>query len=232
MANVDSIPPIIPLTNHVHVKDLTGQIFGRLTVLGFGGIWNTGKLRKAQWVCRCECGTYMVTVGARLVNGRARSCGCRQRIGKHRETANGHTTPEMRAYVGARRRCTKPSDRAYKDYGGRGIEFRFNSVEEFIKCVGRRPSDQHSLDRIDVNGHYEAGNLRWATWNEQGRNKRNTRHITIDGVTKSATEWAEINGLSKSAGYARLRQGYCVECAFTIPVGGPRCPHSARQEQK
>lgn len=81
-----------------------------------------------------------------------------------------------RALSGAKQRCTNPNSRAYANYGARGIEFRFVSVaaavEWVLRNLGPRPSDGHSIDRIDNSRHYEPGNLRWATRTEQARNKR------------------------------------------------------------
>jgi len=77
---------------------------------------------------------------------------------------------------GAKQRCTNPNCNQYVDYGLRGIEFRFPTVrsgaEWILKNIGPRPAGRFSLDRIDNNRHYEPGNLRWATYSEQARNKR------------------------------------------------------------
>src|SRR5208337_1584384 len=77
---------------------------------------------------------------------------------------------ENEAYSSARQRCTNPKNPGYPNYGGRGIEFRFQSFGQFIDALrtpgnpsGLRPSPEHSLDRKNNNGHYEAGNIRWAT---------------------------------------------------------------------
>lgn len=72
-------------------------------------------------------------------------------------------------YHQAKRRCTNPSYPRYDRYGGRGIEFRFGSYEEFIAELGPRPEGM-TLDRINPDGHYEPGNVRWASWSEQRRN--------------------------------------------------------------
>lgn len=76
------------------------------------------------------------------------------------------------AYMAARRRCNDSNNSGYKWYGGRGIEFRFKSFVEFIDHIGRKPSKEYSLDRIDNNGHYEIGNVRWATIDLQLKNRR------------------------------------------------------------
>jgi hypothetical protein len=82
-------------------------------------------------------------------------------------------------YDSAKRRCTVPRDAAYKNYGGRGIEFRFVSFEQFFLEVGPRPEGKHpsghplyTIHRIDNDGHYEPGNVKWATQAEQHENRR------------------------------------------------------------
>lgn len=162
--------------------DLTGERFGRWTVLGIGSIRH-----KRQggtmffWQCQCECGVIRNVRACHLRSGRTQSCGCLNRervIARNTEnTKHGHCVgrplpPELYIYYAARRRCTNSCDRHYKDYGGRGIEFRFKSFQEFITEVGPRPSPELTLDRVDNDGHYEQGNLRWATPKEQASNRR------------------------------------------------------------
>ena len=74
-------------------------------------------------------------------------------------------------FKAAKNRCTNPNFKQFKDYGGRGIEFRFSDVEELVEDIGLRPKGK-SLDRIDPNGHYEPGNVRWATPQQQAKNRR------------------------------------------------------------
>jgi hypothetical protein len=156
--------------------DLTGQKFGRLTVLEEYG---RAKYGHFLWLCVCEDGNKCVVRGAHLNSGHSASCGCLQveRITKHgHNTLNGQT-PEYKAWQNARERCTNPNKDSYSYYGGRGIEFLFTAFEEFLAEVGLRPSDQHSIDRIDVDGHYAPGNVRWATAKQQANNKRRNKRV-------------------------------------------------------
>jgi len=87
---------------------------------------------------------------------------------------------ELNTFFGAKARCCNSTDPAYKDYGGRGIKFNYPNFDSFYDDLGPRPSPEHSIDRIDVNGNYEPGNCRWATRTEQAINKRNTIYVKID----------------------------------------------------
>lgn len=93
-----------------------------------------------------------------------------------------------------------------------------SSFERFLADVGRRPSTSHSIDRIDVNGHYEPGNVRWATSREQQRNKTNSRLVTARGQTLTVMGWAEITGLKPSCIYSRLDRGWNHERAVGEPT--------------
>ena len=132
--------------------------------------------------------------------------------------------PEYRAYTDAKQRCNNPNCRIYKYYGGRGIEFKFKSFDEFISILGRRP-EGHSLDRIDVNGDYTPDNVRWADWSTQMNNRRphetpwlkgNTHNVKSyvithpDGSTEEITNMAKFcrkHGLDKANLHATLPDG-------------------------
>jgi hypothetical protein len=157
--------------------DLSGKTFGRLYV----HFQYDPKLRRhgkagihweIYWNCNCSCGTTNVIVsGAHLRRGAIKSCGCLQKENAHTLfTKHGMSrTPEYNAYTGAINRCAHD-----EDYRGRGIEFKFTSFEQFFSELGPRPVGK-TLDRKDNNGHYEPGNVQWATPKEQSNNTRRKR---------------------------------------------------------
>lgn len=172
------------------------------------------------WECRCECGTVVHVLSTCLFSGRSKSCGCLsrdlliERSTRHGAAARGGRTPAYQAWKAMRSRCHSPTNQDYKEYGGRGIvvceEWR-NSFEAFLRDMGE-PSTGLSLDRFpDNNGNYEPGNCRWTTSKNQGRNKRNNRLITFNGITAPLSEWAETTGLTITTIYTRFRKGYSVE---------------------
>lgn len=120
-------------------------------------------------------------------------------------------------------RCQNPNVPAYKNYGGRGIAVcqRWLRFENFLADMGERPAGM-TIERIDNDGNYEPGNVRWATYKEQTRNNRSTQLVTLHGETKCITDWAAETGIKMPTLWARLRLGWSVEDALTKPVRGRR----------
>ena len=92
------------------------------------------------------------------------------------------------------------------------------SFETFIADMGKRPSDKHSIDRIDNDGDYCFDNCRWVTIRFQARNKTSSRLLTYRGETKCLADWADEFGINPSTLWARLNvRGWCASDALTIP---------------
>lgn len=156
-------------------RSYIGERFGRLVVVDDGVIV---RRRRRLMRVRCDCGIEKRIDLTSLTGGRTLSCGClrneraRQANGTHGESH----TPQYKCWKAIVQRCTNPRAKRWADYGGRGIticaEWR-NSYAAFLRDVGRRPSPNHTLDRYpDNDGNYEPGNVRWATYLEQNRNRR------------------------------------------------------------
>lgn len=132
-------------------------------------------------------------------------------------------TPEYAVWVGMLNRCRNPKVSCFKDYGDRGItvDQRWSdSFENFYADVGRRPSPEHSLERIENNGNYEPGNVCWATTLEQSNNKRNTRYVTYKGQRMALNDAVRAAGsvVHYEAAWTRItRCGWKVEHALEIP---------------
>lgn len=170
----------------------------------------SGGQRQRAVECRCDCGDMRVYRLYSLRNGNTRSCGClaSEEFGKGCKTHGGSGLPEYVIWLGIRSRCTNLNNDAWKHYGGRGIkvcEKWQESFEAFLADMGRRPSDEHSIDRFpNNNGDYEPGNCRWATAKEQMRNTRVNYLLEYEGETKCVAEWAEKYGVRVGLLYTRL----------------------------
>jgi hypothetical protein len=181
-------------------RDLTGIKFGRLTAIKPIAVIRPKGI--VIWACSCECGGYTeIKLGA-LISGNTKSCGCitreRLRSGVNRRTHGLTHSSEYKAWDSMRYRCANPKHKSYALYGGRGITVcdRWQvSFDNFYADMGPKPSAKHSLDRIDVNGNYEPGNCRWATWSEQRRNQR--RHLVAKVRAERGAVWTELLGVTK-----------------------------------
>jgi hypothetical protein len=200
--------------------DLTGRKFERLTVLSYAG---KSANKHSQWLCRCDCGKERTVLALNLKRGFTKSCGCfhSDNMRRKKTTHNDSYSPEHRAWSKAKSRCFNPKDKAFCNYGGRGITMcdRWkNSYENFIADMGRR-LDGFSLDRIDVNGNYEPSNCRWADKITQANNTRTNRFLTHKGKTQTASEWAREIGVKRTIIHGRIFHGWSVERMLEQPVG-------------
>lgn len=134
----------------------------------------------------------------------------------HYRISHGHSigtkrSPEYRAWAHMRQRCVNPNDSRYNRYGARGISVcdRWNEFESFIADVGNRPSENHSIDRIDNNGNCEPGNVRWSTKSEQMRNTSRSVHSdTVNWIRYArAISGASCTDIANSFGMHRLTVG-------------------------
>lgn len=215
----------------MRVIDLSGLRFERLTVIGREPSNARGK---AMWLVRCDCGAERIVEGVNLRNGNTKSCGCFQRdvVRRLRRRTDLDKRvvdyPEYAVWCSMIRRCTNAKDTAFHNYGARGIsvcEAWLNNFATFLRDVGERPDDALELERIDVNGHYEPGNVRWATIVEQANNRRNNVKLTYQGRTQTVAEWSRELGLKQYTIYARIRTyGWSAERALSTPCNGKRAP--------
>lgn len=182
---------------------------------------------------RCtKCGTVKpldgFCIAKRMRDGR--TSWCRQCYAERNRPPAKRKKPRPPGYtvwIGMMIRCNNPKSQAYDRYGGRGIKVHptwqgRGGFEHFIAYMGQRPSPEHQIDRIDNDGNYEPGNVRWATAKQNSRNRRTSRHLTVNGETRTIAEWAEIIGCHDQRIRHRVNLGWSDEEAVYgrfIPSG-------------
>lgn len=206
-------------------NDCAGFKRSRLRILGA-----RFKIGSAYFcVAECECGSVKILRSHNVMNPKCnvQSCGCLNVETRHTAarthgfTSYGEMRSEYRAWAAIKARCHVPTSAGYYKYGAKGISVcdRWrDSFENFIADMGVKPSPQHSIDRIDPRGNYEASNCRWATVQVQSRNKTNVAMLTFYGMTKSVPDWADISLVPCAVINNRLRRGYPAKMAVWTPA--------------
>lgn len=202
--------------------DLVGHRYGLLTVLERVGK-SAGKSPEVLWRCACACGETTVVRQNNLRSGHTKSCGCEMRAATaaiNKTHGRSHSKPYI-AWRNMRSRCHNPNDKAFSNYGGRGIkvcESWTSSFEQFLSDMGDPPTPKHSIERLDVNKDYCPENCVWATSKEQTRNYRRNVFIEYLGKRQCLADWAQEVGIKRATLRVRLKAGWTVADALSIPV--------------
>ena len=193
------------MINFKNVIDISGKKYERWTVIDYAG--------NKYWNCICDCGTCRKVEGHHLRSGMSRSCGCLQKeivskiSTKHGQSKAGNKSSIHTTWQNIKKRCCDIKNAHYKNYGGRGINICdrwINSFENFYADMGDKPTEKHTIERINNDGNYEPSNCRWATREEQQANKRTRKDALIhEGIT--TTEWAKKLGITTGAAYYRIK---------------------------
>lgn len=184
------------------LEDLTGKVFGLLTV-----IEQAKRTTGTRWLCKCECGNFKVFFAANIKRGLSRSCGClSKKIKAEARTKHGKSkSSEYIAWSNAKGRCNNPNDNRYDHYGARGITFdkAWDDFEVFLADMGPKPSSKHTLERIDVDQGYTASNCKWVHFSEQAHNKQVINKYGVNGVYERCGRYVArigVNGKDKHIG--------------------------------
>lgn len=212
-------------------RDLTGQRFFRLTVLGYAG--KLGRGQHHFWWCQCSCGTIQ-SVRQDHLGTRKESCGCRlTEILKERNTTHNMSYhPVYEIWCGIKKRCLNQRSSGYKHYGERGITIceGWLHFENFLADMGERPTRRHSVERLDNDGNYSCGHCAecrhrgwksngvWATQKHQCNNKRSNRFLTFGNERLTLTQWSRKLGINAATLRDRLKRGWSTSKVLTTPV--------------
>ena len=211
--------------------DITGEKYGRLTVIGLaGGRTKQGRL---LWKCKCDCGNMVELAAHTIRSGGTKSCGCLKREYdmtvkyRHGGCVGGHSRI-YNIWHGMIRRCVDPKDSSYKYYGGRGISVcgewahDFNAFKDWAYANGYNEDANRyecTIDRIENDKGYSPDNCRWVTQEVQSNNKRSNRLLTYNGETLTMRQMSEKYEVPYQVLRERLRHGWNIEDAIEKKVG-------------
>lgn len=203
-------------------KDLTGQRFGKLVAISST---NTPRYGSILWNCRCDCGNMVLVSASRLGIGNKKSCGC---LKKEQPNHIRHGISRTRIYNIwnlMKNRCNNPNFEHYDCYGGRGIKVCEEWNKDFVpffNYVSNLPhygEKGYTLDRIDFEGNYEPGNVRWADKITQANNCRSNVLYEYNGESHTLPEWARVFDMNPHTLNSRVRiYKWDIDKALTTPI--------------
>lgn len=202
-------------------KNLTGEKFGRLTVIGVSKKVESGNRERYYWRCKCDCGNEKEVRTDCLTSGLVKSCGCLKKdqdkinLTKYHKHKLSHTKL-WDTYYGMKSRCYDKTDKRYSDYGGRGIEICPEWLENFENFVSwsleNGFDDNLQIDRIDNDSGYSPQNCRWISIKENCRNRRSNVMIEYQGKMITLVELSEILNIPYKTAYSKYRKYGVKRC--------------------
>jgi len=200
--------------------NIIGQKFNKLTVISRAP-------DKQKWKpiynCLCDCGNKVIVYNYNLKNNHTTSCGCHQKRVASKKNRTHYLTgsTEYRTWANMKNRCYNTRSKRFNDWGGRGIKVCdrwIDSFENFLEDMGKKPTPQHSIDRIDNNGNYTPSNCKWSTTIEQSNNKNNNVVLEYKGRKLTISEWSRVTKITDKVLYSRISKGWNVEKTLTTPI--------------
>jgi len=207
-----------------HRPDLTGQKFGRLTV-----IKKSGKNKNyITYLCQCKCGKKTIAISTKLIQGRKKSCGCLEKeniiaLGKSKKTHGLRHTRFYNIWCKMKRRGLGKENR--KNYYNKGIRicerwlkfenFRDDMYNSYLNHVQKHGESQTTIDRTNNKGIYELSNCAWRTYKEQGNNTSTNHLITFKGKTQNISQWADELNIGRCTLLNRIKCGWSLEKALS-----------------
>lgn len=211
------------------VIKMDGRVFGKLTVM-----YRKGTIKKyAAWMCQCTCGEYVTVSGYNLRAGLRKCCARNGHFwaGSQPPSLIAQHPSEHQSWRSMCERCFRKENKKHRHYGGRGItvcERWQNSFANFFSDMGAKPTPKHTIDRINNDGNYEPSNCKWSTNKEQSRNMRRTVYVEHEGQRRLLMDVADSMGISRPVLYSRLKNGWSMEEALTLPVA----KHTKKKRKK
>ncbi len=227
-----SDPRVIPLCLlHWRSKDVSGEKYSRLTAVGVvHKKYVSSKTRGNFWLFKCTCGGEVIVRLTDVFTGKQSSCGCRRReVTRDRMQTHGKSqTDAYKTWSCMIRRCYDPRHPDYKNYAERDIlicDHWYNPLQleqsflNFYNDMGDRPFKSSQIDRIDNDKGYFPENCRWSTPKQNSNNTRRTVFVTLNGVTRSVSEWADITGMPIQRIRCRANLGWAAEDVLNTNEG-------------
>jgi hypothetical protein len=205
--------------------DISGRRFNKITAVRLHSrVPKKNGGHDERWECACDCGRTVLMLKGSIK--KSYSCGCETvaliKVKKSRSRSKHKRLYSIWSNI--KNRCTNSMDAAYRNYGGRGIKmceawaaYGDAGFAQFAKDVGEPPTAAHTLDRINNDGNYEPGNVRWADRKTQNRNRRDTLCVVVNGERFKVADLADFLGISRQTLVSRINHGWTGEKLLSTP---------------